>query len=135
MPSLLDTDMLSEILEEKNGVVFVRAAAYLHVNQHFTFSAITRYDIIRGLKAKRAAKQLQHFAMFCQHSRILSLTEAIFDCAADLWVATHAAGRPKKDADLLIAATTLEDGLNLATGNAVDYSWITGLTLEDWRQP
>jgi predicted nucleic acid-binding protein len=39
------------------------------------------------------------------------------------------------DADLLIAATALEHGMTLATGNAADFSWIAGLTLEDWRQP
>jgi tRNA(fMet)-specific endonuclease VapC len=133
--SLLDTDILSEILKQKNAVVTARAVAYLHLHQVFTFSAMTRYEILRGLKAKNATKQLQRFAVFCRHSNILPLTDAIFDRAADLWVTTHAVGRPKKDADLLIAATALEHGLNLATGNTQDFSWITWLTLEDWRKP
>lgn len=133
--SLLDTDTLSEILKQKNAVVAKRAAVYLQIHQHFTFSAMTRYEMLRGLRAKNAAKQLQRFATFCQNSVILQLSDAIFDRAADLWVTTHAVGRPKKDADLLIAATALEHGMNLATGNAADFSWITGLTLEDWRLP
>jgi len=132
---LLDTDILSEVLKQKNPVVLQHASAYLNAQQQFTFSAITRYEVIRGLKAKNATRQLQQFATFCQHSLILPLTDAIFDRAADLWVATHAAGRPKKDADLLIAATALEHGLVLVSGNTVDFSWIAGLTLEDWRQP
>src|SRR5258708_2378934 len=63
------------------------------------------------------------------------ITDAIFDHAADLWVAAHALGRPQKDGDLLIAATALEHGRVLVTGNTADFSWIRGLTLEDWRQP
>lgn len=134
-PSLLDTDILSEVLKQKNAAVLLKAAAYLKAQQQFTFSAITRYEVIRGLKAKSATRQLQQFSTFCQHSQILPLTDAIFDRAADLWVTAHAAGRPQKDADLLIAATALEHGLSLVTGNTTDFSWISGLTLEDWRQP
>jgi tRNA(fMet)-specific endonuclease VapC len=126
---------LSEILKQKNAVVTVRAVAYLQIHQVFTFSAMTRYEVLRGLKAKNATKQLHRFQVFCQHSNVLPITDAIFDRAADLWVATHAVGRPKKDADLLIAATVLEHGLILSTGNTQDYSWIAGLMLEDWRNP
>ena len=133
--SLLDTDILSEVLKQKNPTVLQHAAAYLKAQQQFTFSAITRYEVIRGLKAKNATRQLQQFATFCQHSLILPLTDAIFDRAAELWVSTHAIGRPQKDADLLIAATALEHGLALVTGNTADFSWIAGLTLEDWRLP
>lgn len=133
--SLLDTDILSEILKQKNAVVIQKAASYLQTNQQFSFSSITRYEVLRGLKAKGASRQLQQFATFCQHCQIFPITDVIFDRAADLWVATHAAGRPIKDADLLIAATALEHGLTLVTGNANDFSWIAGLTLEDWRQP
>ena len=39
----------------------------------------------------------------------------------------------KFDADLIIAATALEHGRTLATGNAAHFSWINGLNLEDWR--
>ena len=101
---LLDTDILSEVLKQKNPLVVQTAAAYLRMHQQFAFSAITRYEMLRGLKAKAATRQLQNFAVFCQHSLVLGVTDAIFDRAADLWVTTHAAGRPQKDADLLIAA-------------------------------
>jgi tRNA(fMet)-specific endonuclease VapC len=72
---------------------------------------------------------------FCQYSLILSLTDAVFDRAAELWAHSYTIGRPQKDADLLIAATALEHGLTLVSGNTADFSWIPGITLEDWRQP
>src|SRR5262245_51820457 len=113
-PSLLDTDILSEVLKQKNFAVVQKASAYLQIHKQFFFSAITRYEVVRGLKAKNATRQLQRFAVFCQHCRVFALTDAIFDRAADLWASANAAGRPQKDADLLIAATALEHGLVLA---------------------
>jgi tRNA(fMet)-specific endonuclease VapC len=109
------------------------AVAYLKAHQQFSFSAITRYEVMRGLKSKAASRQLQQFQTFCQHSTILQLSDAIFDRAGDLWVATHSVGRPKGDADLLIAATALIHGFTLVTGNVNDFAWIPGLTIEDWR--
>src|SRR5205823_5469100 len=97
--------------------------------------AITRYEVSRGLKDKKAARQLQNFTTFCQHSLVLAITEDILDVAADLWVSARAQGLPNRDADLIIAATALVHGLKLVTGNTAHFSWIHGLTLEDWRQP
>lgn len=52
------------------------------------------------------------------HSRLMGCRQAL--------------GRPQKDADLFIAATALEHDHVLVTGNIADFSWITGLRLEDW---
>jgi tRNA(fMet)-specific endonuclease VapC len=120
--------------EAEGPTVAQKAAAYLQAHQQFTFSAFTRYEVTRGLKAKGAVRQLAQLATFCAHSTILPVTDPIFDRAADLWVICRAAGRPQKDADLLIGATALEHGLTLATGNAADFSWIPGLAIEDWRR-
>ncbi len=87
------------------------------------------------MKAKGATRQLQQFTTFCQHSIILPITEDILDQAADLWVSAQQRGLPKRDADLIIAASALVHGLVLATGNTGHFSWIPGLTVEDWRQP
>ena len=132
---LLDTDILSEVLKQKHPIVGRKAVAYLAAHRQFTFSSMTRYEVVRGLKEKAAPRQLQQFATFCGHSVILPISESILDRAAHLWVTARQAGTPKKDADLIIAATALEHGLGIVTGNAIDFSWIAGLTLEDWRLP
>src|SRR5262249_43388087 len=95
MSRLLDTDILSEVLKQKNPIVVQKAAAYLQVHQRFTFSAVTRYEVIRGLKAKGAAQQLQRFITFCQHSLILPITADILDRAADHWVTANQTGQHK----------------------------------------
>jgi len=132
---LLDTDTLSEILKQRHPTVVQRAIGYLQHYQEFAFSAITRYEVIRGLKDKRATRQLRQFAMFCQHSLIFSITDAILERAADLWVAGRRAGQARNDADLIIAATALEHVRALVTGNTAHFSWIPGLVIEDWRLP
>lgn len=134
-PCRLDTDILSEILKQKNTNVVQNASWYLQQHGQFVFSAFTRYEILRGLKLKHAAAQLQRFETFCQHSLILPLDDAVLLRAADLWVAVRQGGRPGRDADLMIAATALEHGRELVTGNVTHFSWIAGLVVKDWRQP
>lgn len=63
------------------------------------------------------------------------LTDAIFNRAEDLWVLARKGGHPHGDADLIIAATALEHGRVLVTGNTAHFAWVPGLRLEDWRQP
>ena len=60
-PALLDTDTLSEIMKGVDPSVQDNARRYLTVFRHFTFSMITRYEILRGLKARRATRQLARF--------------------------------------------------------------------------
>ena len=62
-PSLLDTDTLSDIMK-KDPVVREKAIQYLSEEGQFTFSLITRYEILRGLRAKQAVKQIAVFTRF-----------------------------------------------------------------------
>lgn len=134
-PALLDTDMLSETLKQRNASVQQRARQYLRSHGQFAFSAVSRFEIIRGYKEQNATTQLARFAKFCGHSLILPVTDSVFDRAADLWVLARQGAHPCGDADLLIAATALEDDRRLITGNTSHFAWITGLTIEDWRRP
>ena len=131
--ALLDTDMLSELLEQQNLQVTARAAEYLQRHRQFTFSVFTRFEIGRGFKEKGAKTQLSRFKEFCRRSLILSVIDTIFDRAEDLWAMARQSGLPHSDADLIIASTAMESGRVLVTGNTAHYSWIPGLTLDDWR--
>ena len=133
--ALLDTDMLNEVLKQKNAQVIQHGSVYLSQHGQFAVSSITRYEVVRGLKEKLATRQLARFATFCQHSLILPVSEAILDRAADLWVAARRGGHPQRDCDLIIASTALEHGRVLVTGNALHFQWIPGLKLANWRQP
>ncbi len=73
-------------------------------------------EVVRGLKDKKADRQLVQFKSFCGHSRIIAVRDAILDRAADLWVAAHRDGHPRNDADLLIAATALLEAVGQRNG-------------------
>ena len=132
--ALLDTDILSELIKLRNATVRQKALAYRQVHGQLAFSSMTRYEVLRGYRDQNATKQLSRFAVFCQEAIVLPVTDAIFDRSADLWVIGRRGGHPHEDADLIIAATALETGRVLVTGNASHFNWVPGLTIEDWRQ-
>lgn len=133
--TLLDTDMLSELLKQRNPAVTQRASDYLKVHGQFTISAFTRFEIIRGYKEKGATNLLARFDVFCGHSLVLPVTEAVFDRASELWTIARRGGHPHGDADLIIAATALDSGRELVTGNTKHFAWIPGIVVDDWRTP
>lgn len=129
--TLLDTDILSSLLR-KQPVVVERATHYLAAFEQYTFSLITRYEILRGLKAMRAEKQLAAFNAFCQSSEVVPITEAIVNRASEIYADLYQRGRPIGDADILIAATALEHNLLLSTNNENHFSNISGLRIDNW---
>ena len=131
--ALLDTDMLSEVLKQRNSQVITKAAAYLRSHGRFAFSAFTRFEISRGFKEKSAINQSTRFREFCERSLIIPVTDSILERTEDLWASARRGGLPCGDADLIIAATALETGRVFVTGNTAHYAWISGLTLGDWR--
>ncbi len=132
--ALLDTDILNEVLKQRNSHVVAHASAYFQIHGRFAISALTRYEVIRGLRDANATAQLSRFTTFCQNSLILSITDSILERAADLWVAARQGGHPRSDADIIIAATALEHRLVLVTGNTPHFSWVPGLTITNWRE-
>lgn len=126
---------MSEFLRGKHLHVVRRATAYRNQYQRSTFSIITRYEVLRGLKAKRATKQLTRFEAMCHTDEILPLDDAVIVIAADLWAGLKRKGQLLEDNDILIAATALYHGLPVATGNVGHFSRIPGLIIEDWTKP
>ena len=133
--ALLDTDMLSEVIKAKDAAVLGKAQQYLSHHGRLSFSAITFYEVIRGMKSAGATRQLANFLQTAATSEVMPISISILVRAADLWSVATAGGHPRNDADLIIGATALEVGRVLVTGNKSHFDWIQGLTLEDWRHP
>ena len=131
--AILDTDILSEVLKKKDPRVVSTAQKYLAQHQRLAFSAITAYEIIRGMRANRATRQLAEFLRMLSTSDVFPVSVPVLICAADLWAEARNGGHPQDDADLIIAATALEAHRVLVTGNTNHFSWIKGLQLFDWR--
>jgi tRNA(fMet)-specific endonuclease VapC len=131
--ALLDTDILSEVLKRKDPHVLATAQQYLAQHERLAFSAMTVYEIIRGMRAKQATRQLAKFMKTVGTSDVFPVSLPVLLRAADLWAEGRGGGHPHDDTDLIIAATALQAQRVLVTGNTSHYSWITGLRLADWR--
>ena len=128
---LLDTDMLSAIMRN-NPAAVSKARAYLADHDRFSFSIITRYEILRGLKAKQATRQAEAFGWFCASSEVLYLTDAGIMKAAEVYADLRNRGALIGDADILTAATALVSGAGVVTNNEDHFNRIDGLHVENW---
>ena len=103
---LMDTDVLSNLMRG-HPVVVARAEAYLSAHGRLTLSILTRYEILRGLKAKGATTQRAAFDRLCNASLVLPLTDGIIVKAAEIYADLYRRGAIIGDVDILIAATAL----------------------------
>jgi tRNA(fMet)-specific endonuclease VapC len=93
---------------------------------------VTRFEILRGLKAKRASRQLAAFDGFCKKNEVLPISEPVIVRAAGIYADLHVRGRLIPDADIPIAATALEEGLTVATNNGADFERIPDIRIDNW---
>jgi tRNA(fMet)-specific endonuclease VapC len=130
--SLLDTDILSELFKGHEPVKS-RTAEYLREHGHLTISHITKYEILKGLKAKKAEKQIKVFARFCSMNNVLTITDDAIVKAADIYASLKEKGALISDADILVASIALTNNLVLVTNNTSHFSKIEGLELKNWK--
>ncbi|MGH7199277.1 MAG: type II toxin-antitoxin system VapC family toxin [Planctomycetaceae bacterium] len=130
-PTLLDTDIVSALMR-RDATATARARIYFADHHQYTFSAITRFEVLRGLLVRRTTVRAAEFQRLCLMSQILPLTDAVIDRAAVVYADLHRRGALIGDCDILIAATALEQGLALATNNEAHFGRIPGLTIDNW---
>jgi tRNA(fMet)-specific endonuclease VapC len=131
--TMLDSDVLSALMRRDTKAV-ERARDYLSSHSQLAFSLVTRYEILRGLKAKHATTQLVKFEEFCATCQVIPVTEAVADCASDVYAKLYQNGALIGDADILIAATALTHGLVLSTNNRAHFERIDGLQIVTWLE-
>jgi len=133
--ALLDTDTLSEIMKGKNRPIEQHATEYLRTHGRFRFSVITCYEILRGLKAKQAVRQMAIFRDKCDKSYLYPVTDEIITQASDVYAYLHQKGLLISDADIIIASTAMVHNLTLVTGNTDHFTRIPDLHCESWKSP
>lgn len=131
-PSLLDTDILSELFKG-NSAVKARASEYLREHRCFTISHIAQYEILKGLKAKKAQKQVDAFTLFCKANIVLPITDDVISKAADIYATLREQGAIISDADILVASIAIINNLVVVTNNINHFSRIKGLLLDNWK--
>ena len=88
--AVLDTDTLSAIMRQES-IALSQAQVYLKSYSQLTVSIVTRYEVLRGLSAKKAIAQMTAFDAMCQSMEVLPLTDAVAVRAADICGALHRA--------------------------------------------
>lgn len=128
---LIDTDILSLFLRGDPNVV-KHAEKYVNEHQTLSFSIITLYEILSGLKYKDARKQLNLFEELASYSNILPLTRESVEISANIYADLRSKGDLIDDADILIAGIAMANSLDLATHNRSHFDRIEGLKVWDW---
>lgn len=131
--AILDTNIISALLR-KHPVAAAHARRYAADYPQFTFSLISQYEVLRGLKIKDAGKQMAAFEHILAVSEVLPLSERVIVRASDIYCDLSRSGRIIEDADILIAATALEHDLVVATDNKDHFSRISGIVIDNWIQ-
>ncbi len=130
---LLDIDTLSFYIKHYFNVVDV-AQNYLQQFNFFTFSIITRFEILGGIKANGATTQLKSFDALCSQNEVLGINDKIIIRAADIYADLYICGLLIGDANILIALTAMENNLAVVTNNENHFNRIEGLEILNWNQ-
>ena len=122
---LVDTDILIWYLRGH-----IPAATFLRTHQPVTISVVTYMELIQGVRNK---EELQALRKTIQRWKwqVLPLHEAISNRAA-LYVEEYCLSHGMRLADALTAATAIEHGLPLASGNVKHYRMLNDLTLVEF---
>ncbi len=130
---LFDTDILSLYFRQSPKIV-AEAQKYLQQHHVFTFSIVTRFEILRGMKVRSATAQLSFFKLFCLQNEVIQLDDNIVVRAADIYADLYKHGQIIGDADILIAATALENGSPVVTNNESHFNRISNLQILNWNK-
>jgi tRNA(fMet)-specific endonuclease VapC len=94
-------------------------------------SIITYYEIVSGLLAKMAFRQLQVFEKFVNENSVIPLTQKSVKISAELYADLRQTGNVLDDIDLLIAGVAIENDLMLVTNNEKHFGRIPNLKIEN----
>jgi len=130
---LVDTDILSYYFKG-DEVVIANFEKYSQQYDLIEISLITYYEIIGGLLAKSALKQLTVFEDFVSENIVVPMTDKSAKISAELYSSLRQTGQTVDDIDLLIAGIAIENGMTLVTNNESHFARISGLKIENWKK-
>jgi tRNA(fMet)-specific endonuclease VapC len=115
--ALIDIDIFSELGKGVNQTVAGNGATYRAALGRYTSSVITVMEIIRGFQKKRGPRRLQAFLTNIASEEVLAFDLAAAELTGRIQGELERVGQPIGRAAPMIAATTLQSGLELVTGN------------------
>lgn len=135
--SLLDTDILSEIIKRANPQIIAKADIYLSQFEKYKISAITVMEIVEGWQKRQQKERLQQFLNILISQEILSFDLTASVLAGKIYADLEITGKRIGYPDCMIAAIAISHNLTLVTGNLSHYQRIQdlgySLILNNWR--
>jgi tRNA(fMet)-specific endonuclease VapC len=131
--SLVDTDILSFYFKGDSKVV-AKFNDYLKEFDVINISIITYYEILGGLKFKKAERQIKEFEEFVSNNTIIHISEQSANLSGDIYADLRQTGITIGTSDILIAGIAIENELTLVTNNERHYESIKGLKIENWKK-
>lgn len=134
--SLLDTDILSEVIKGIDPAVAQNSSAYRRQYGRFTLSTITVVEVIKGFH-KKAPGRVDELVKRLANEEALPLDMSAAVLAGKIYADLEKAGQTIGRVDPIIAGVAIASGLVLVTGNTEHFERIKtlgyDLTLENWR--
>lgn len=138
--AILDTDILSYVLDRKYPEVSAKARQYLRVFRRFSISMLTLAESIQGIvKKPRYPQGLADFTKESETFEVFPLFREEATLAGHIMGRLLQTGQQIGPHDPFIAAIAIENDRVLITNNTGHYQRIIDLgfplELENWRQP
>ena len=135
---ILDTDIFSEVLKQRDPIVVENARVYLTRHRSLTLTYVSAHEMHFGLRAKQDSQALANL------TKVFALSEIILPLGEDYILAAETRGRARTLGmqlaldDALIGAVATRLGLPVCTGNTSHYLHMrqAGLPVEltNWRE-
>ena len=135
--SLLDTDILSEIIRGRNYNIMKNAGNYRLQWQQFTTSVITVYEVVRGFHRIQQEQRIQELFTWLNSNTVVKLDQEAAEIAGRIHSDLERTGQTIGRADPMIAAIAITQQLVLVTGNTAHYQRVQSLgyplIIANWR--
>jgi predicted nucleic acid-binding protein len=137
--AVLDTDILSYLIDERYPEVVATARQYFRVFRYFTVSVVSVAEIIKGFEATQSYGRLTDFIERIGGFELLPVGGDEGILAGRILGSLMRTGERIGPLDPFIAATAIESRRPLVTNNIRHYQRIVdlgfSLELENWRNP
>jgi tRNA(fMet)-specific endonuclease VapC len=127
---LLDTNILSDLVKNPQGIVFRRIATI--GEDRVCTSIIVACELRFGAVKSRSSRLLTQLEQILRVLPVLPLELSVDQHYAEIRTDLEQAGTPIGPNDLLIAAHALALNLTLVTANTREFERVPALELENW---
>jgi len=128
---LLDSNMISYFFRGEPSVI-TELEKYQEYFEQITFSILTYYEIVSGLKYRDSRKVLTIFEELASESEIRGFDQDTAKIASEIYCDLRHRGLLIPPIDIFIGATAIQHDLVLVTANTKHFQIIQNLKHTNW---